>query len=192
MKRYTAGPFATNCYLDGSILIDTPPGSFDLIKEPITHILLTHSHWDHTADLAKFLEKFPNVVIASHPDDIGNIKNPGSDGLPLMFAIEGVEPTLLVREGDVIEGLQVVELPGHTPGGVGYYDPKRKILFSGDTLFQGTIGNLSLPTARPDLMWKSLKKLAKLPPDTLVLPGHGDPTTIGDEDWLDRAEQVFG
>jgi len=75
---------------------------------------------------------------------------------------------------------------------VGYYDPDRGVLISGDTLFQNTIGNLSFPTAIPDLMWKSLKKLAKLPPETAVLPGHGPSTTIGRESWLDRAQDYFG
>ncbi|MFN4173726.1 MAG: MBL fold metallo-hydrolase, partial [Parachlamydiaceae bacterium] len=86
----------------------------------------------------------------------------------------------------------VIDLPGHTPGGVGFYDPKRGLLFSGDTLFQNTIGNLSFPTARPELMWKSLKKLAKLPPETIVMPGHGPSTTIAKERWLDKAEDYFG
>jgi glyoxylase-like metal-dependent hydrolase (beta-lactamase superfamily II) len=65
-------------------------------------------------------------------------------------------------------------------------------LFSGDTLFKGTIGNLSFSTARPALMWPSLAKLAALPPDTKVYPGHGDDTIIKNESWLNRAEEIFG
>ncbi|MFS8564194.1 MAG: hypothetical protein LVR00_07790 [Rhabdochlamydiaceae bacterium] len=66
------------------------------------------------------------------------------------------------------------------------------MLISGDTLFRGTIGKLSLPTGRPKSMWESLKKLSKLPPHTRVIPGHGDETTIGDESWLRDPEKRFG
>lgn len=192
LRKFTCGPFETNCYLDGTVLIDAPPGSFDEVDEPITHILLTHSHWDHTADCYKFKKANPAIIIAIHENDRGNIEVPGSDGLPLFMKIEGVVPDIFVKEGDTIEGFQVIDLPGHTPGGVGFYDPKRGLLFSGDTLFQNTIGNLSFPTARPELMWKSLKKLAKLPPETIVMPGHGPSTTIAKERWLDKAEDYFG
>jgi glyoxylase-like metal-dependent hydrolase (beta-lactamase superfamily II) len=68
--------------------------------------------------------------------------------------------------------LQVIHTPGHSPGGVCFYLADQKTLISGDTLFRGTIGNLSFPTARPKLMWSSLKRLAQLPQDTKVYPGH--------------------
>ncbi len=87
--------------------------------------------------------------------------------------------------------IKVIHTPGHSPGGVCFYLPSEKILFSGDTLFRGTIGNLSLPTARPDLMWDSLKKLAALPPETKVYPGHGGPTTISAEKWIAHAKGKF-
>ncbi len=199
IKIFTAGPFATNAYLHGSTLIDAPPGSFEEIHSFLkakgivpTHVLLTHSHWDHFADVSKFKKAYPELKIAVHEKDAPNLRNPGEDGLPMWIQIDGVEPDRYLKEGDTIQGYEVLELPGHTPGGVGFYDPKEKVLFSGDTLFQGTIGNLSFPTANPEMMWKSLKKLAKLPPDTTVFPGHGDPTTIGQENWLDRAEEIFG
>jgi hydroxyacylglutathione hydrolase len=133
---------------------------------------------------------------AIHHLDTPNLQNPGSDGLPCWVMIEGVSPTLLLKEGMEIPlgklKIQVIETPGHTPGGVCFYLPDHHLLFSGDTLFQGTIGNLSFPTARPELMWQSLSKLAKLPQETRVLPGHGPETTIGKEPWLERAETLFG
>jgi glyoxylase-like metal-dependent hydrolase (beta-lactamase superfamily II) len=72
------------------------------------------------------------------------------------------------------------------------YCQEEHILFSGDTLFKGSIGNLSFPTCRPDLMWDSLAKLAKLPSETIVYPGHGPSTTIGEENWLPYAKKYFG
>jgi glyoxylase-like metal-dependent hydrolase (beta-lactamase superfamily II) len=82
-----------------------------------------------------------------------------------------------MRVGEV--EFQVIHTPGHTPGCVCFWFPKEDLLVSGDTLFQGSIGRLDLPTARPKLMWGSLQKLAQLPANTRVIPGHGQETTIG-------------
>jgi glyoxylase-like metal-dependent hydrolase (beta-lactamase superfamily II) len=101
------------------------------------------------------------------------------------FLIEGQKLTV----GDL--DIEVIHTPGHTPGGVCFYLPKEKVLISGDTLFRGTIGNLNFPTSRPDLMWGSLKKLAALPADTKVYPGHGGSTTIGAEKWIGHAKERF-
>jgi hydroxyacylglutathione hydrolase len=155
---------------------------------------LTHSHWDHIGDLKKVKTRF-GVPVYVHPADRGNVVKPGSDKLPLMYQIEGVEPEFDLQEGEIIEvgklQLIVIASPGHTPGGVCFYLDKEKILFSGDTLFKGSIGNLSFPTADPQAMWHSLKKLEKLPSETVVYPGHGPSTTIGDEDWLPKAQELF-
>jgi glyoxylase-like metal-dependent hydrolase (beta-lactamase superfamily II) len=67
-----------------------------------------------------------------------------------------------------------------------------KVLFSGDTLFRGTMGSLSLPTSQSELMWKSLEKLSQLPLETVVYPGHASRTTIGRESWLSDAKNIFG
>jgi glyoxylase-like metal-dependent hydrolase (beta-lactamase superfamily II) len=92
--------------------------------------------------------------------------------------------------GDIV--IDVIHLPGHSPGGVGFYLKKQDTLISGDTLFKGSIGRLDLPTSEPEKMWNSLDKLAKLPPKTRVIPGHGDETTIGEESWLANAKHYFG
>lgn len=205
IKCFPSGPFETNAYLlacretDKGVLIDPSPGSAEaLIKAAfgvkIEAILLTHSHWDHIADLKKVKKAF-NVPVYVHPADRGNVENPGSDGLPLMMAIEGVIPDFDLKEGEIIPighlEIKVIETPGHSPGGVCFFLEKEKILFSGDTLFKGSIGNISLPTSDRSAMWRSLEKLEKLPPDTTVYPGHGPLTTIGEESWLPRAREVF-
>ena len=87
---------------------------------------------------------------------------------------------------------QVIFTPGHSAGSICFYEKRQRILFSGDTLFQGSIGNLSFPTSRPDLMWSSLTKLSKLPPHTQVFTGHGPSTTIENESWLANAQSHFG
>lgn len=199
-----SGPFETNCYIyplssGDCFIIDAPPESYPKVLQHLqeknlkpTHLLLTHSHWDHIADASLFKEKFPDILIAIDPDDIGNLQNPGSDLLPCWIEIEGVKPDILLNEGDSIGPLKVIRTPGHTPGGVSFYDEENKILFSGDTLFKGSIGNISFPTARPQMMWKSLEKLATLPAEVKVFPGHGDATTIKAESWLPRAKEIFG
>jgi glyoxylase-like metal-dependent hydrolase (beta-lactamase superfamily II) len=157
-------------------------------------ILLTHTHWDHIVDCAA-LQSELGIPVYVHPLDAGNLEVPGSDGLPLWAAIDPVTPDVLLREDDVIAvgnlQFKVLHTPGHSPGSVCFHCPEEKLLIAGDTLFRGSIGNLALPTAEADKMWASLEKLAKLPPETKVLPGHGPATTIGAEPWLPEAKSFF-
>ena len=208
LETFSSGPFATNTFVIGcstskkGVFIDPAPGSFsELMKRAENHSLtieaiwLTHSHWDHIADLAAVQSALNRVSIYVHPADAENVKNPGSDGLPLMEPIKGTQPDHDLVGGEILTvgelRARVIVTPGHTPGGVCFYFEKEKLLISGDTLFKGSIGNLSFPTAEPSKMWCSLKKLARLPSETLVYPGHGDPTTIEAENWLDEAENHF-
>ncbi len=208
LEIFTAGPAETHCYLIGcpetreAAVIDAPQGAASLVLKEVEQrqltvkmILITHSHWDHIADAAKLKKKL-NAPLYIHSADQSNLLEPGSDGLPLFFPVEGVKPDKFLKEGDRLYvgrlEIDVIEAPGHTPGGICLWLPKEKVLFSGDTLFQGSIGNLSFPTANPSKMWNSLKKLAKLPPETKVYPGHGAFTTIGAESWLENAQTIFG
>jgi hydroxyacylglutathione hydrolase len=164
------------------------------LNTPIQKILLTHSHWDHFAD-AHELKKKTHAPLYVHPLDANNVEDPGSDGIPLFVPIEGVKVDHFLQEGATLEvgklKLEVIHTPGHSPGSVCFYLKEQKLLISGDTLFQGTMGRVDLPTGEPALMWKSLEKLSKLPPETRVVPGHGGETTIGKESWLTKAKQKF-
>jgi hydroxyacylglutathione hydrolase len=150
-------------------------------------ILFTHSHWDHTADAALLKEAF-HAPIFIHESDAGNLEHPGSDQLPLFIPIKGVKADHYLHDGQILElgelRIRVIHTPGHTPGCVCFYEETHSVLVSGDTLFKGTLGSLSLPTARPARMEASLKKLGALPKKTRVYPGHGETTTIGDEHWI--------
>lgn len=151
-------------------------------------ILLTHSHWDHFVD-AHVVKERTHAPLYVHPLDQKNVEEPGSDRLPLFFPIQGVKPDFLLQDGQVVEvgnlELRVLHTPGHSPGSVCFYLHKEKTLISGDTLFCGCYGNVQLPTANPESMWQSLKKLAALPPDTRVVPGHGEDTTIqAESSWI--------
>ena len=208
IKVFPSGPFETNAYIvacsetGSAVVVDPGVESFDRIVDHLEaaglrpeRILLTHSHWDHIGDVAALKEKY-GIPVAIHPADAKNLERPGSDGLPCWVKIQGVKTDEELTHGDEIRvgnlRFTVIHTPGHSPGGVCFYDQEHAILLSGDTLFQGSIGNLSFPTASPDAMWASLEILAALPPETVVYPGHGPSTTIGDEEWLPKAKQFFG
>lgn len=207
VQNFPSGPFSTNAYIIGcsitrkAAVIDPAPGSFQTVSNYLTQhhlhcdkIILTHSHWDHIADVAA-IKQFTQAQVYIHPLDVSNLENPGADGLPCWIAIEKNKPDHLLQEGDEIKignySFYVIHTPGHSPGSICLYCPQEHVLISGDTLFRGTIGNLSFPTCQPDLMWPSLTKLSKLPSQTKVYPGHGPQTTIGAESWLPRAKELF-
>lgn len=208
IQAFPSGPFSTNAYVVASAetreaaILDPAPDSSLQIQTFLTDhqlkaqkILLTHSHWDHIADVKQLKEKY-QIPVYIHPLDASNLQKPGTDGLPCWIFISGVQPDVLLEEGMQVSigelNFQVLHTPGHSPGCVCFYEPQQHILFSGDTLFKGTIGNLSFPTSQPALMWPSLAKLAQLPPHTRVFPGHGPSTTIGAESsWLLDAKNLF-
>lgn len=207
-QPFPCPPFATNTYVVAcpstkrAIVIDPAPGATPLVAKYIKDnnfllekIVLTHSHWDHIADVAPLKKEF-NVPVYVHPLDRQNLETPGSDRLSPMVPVEGVIGAQSLEESDLIHVgevcFRILHTPGHSPGGICLYCEAEQILFSGDTLFKGTIGNLTLPTADAPSMWLSLKKLSALPAETKVYPGHGGSTTIGRETWLARAEDVFG
>ncbi len=204
LEKFICGPVDTNAYLFGDdklCAIDPAYDSKDLIlavleKTGLTldKILLTHSHWDHIADV-KALQEATNAPVYVNKLDAIYLEKPGSDGLPSILPIQGVKTDCFLEDGATVTVgnlvFQIIHTPGHSPGGVCFYQKEQKLLFSGDTLFQGTIGNLGFPTSDPDAMWESLKKLEKLPLDTRVLPGHGPDTFLEDERWIGRAKEKF-
>ena len=208
VQPFPSGPFETNAYVlacehtGECAFVDPAPDSFQTLvqftEENKLHpkmIFLTHSHWDHIADTAVLKNKF-KIPVMIHPLDSGNLEQPGTDQLPCWISIHPVHPDFLLQEGEKLlvgkHTFEVIHTPGHTPGSICFYCKDSNILVSGDTLFKGTIGNLSFPTSQPKLMWNSLDKLAKLPSATRVFPGHGPSTTIGEEAWLPKAKAMFG
>jgi hydroxyacylglutathione hydrolase len=202
--KFPSGPLSTNAILfgDGGVgaVIDPAQGSTEKIlaqasKSGLTieKILLTHSHWDHIVDL-QAIQSETGAFVYVHKLDAGNVKAPGSDGIPLFFPILPVKPDHFLEEGQVIKvgslELKVIHTPGHSPGGVCFYLASQKILFAGDTLFKGTYGRLDSPTGDEESMRQSLGKLAKLPPNTHVISGHGPDTEIGKESWLAKVDLI--
>lgn len=208
IQAFPSGPLSTNAYVvacsntRAAAIIDPAPDSSDLICQFLEKnqfhcqaLLLTHSHWDHIADVVK-LKNLLQIPIYIHSLDVPNLENPGADMLPCFIPITGTKADFLVDHLLSISigslNFKVIHTPGHSPGSVCFYESQQHTLFSGDTLFKRSIGNISFPTSQPHLMWDSLKKLAVLPANTQVFPGHGSSTTIGQESWLSDPQKYFG
>jgi hydroxyacylglutathione hydrolase len=194
-----AGPLMTNTYIaidSGSkkaVIIDAPMDSADLIRPyvdsndlDIIAILLTHTHWDHSADTAE-LKNIYNAKCYVHRDDEYRLLNPNENSIfPLPFDIQRSKADVYINDSDhIIVGntaLTALHTPGHTEGGVCFYEPQSGILFSGDTIFRESIGRIDLPGGSLERLSNSIKeKLLTLDDDTRVLPGHGPESTIGYE-----------
>lgn len=206
---FPTGPYATNMYIiycketSDAVIIDPGLSGFDKIVEAVKQyslkpsaVWLTHTHWDHIVDAAKVKRELA-LPIYVNEEDQGNLIRPGSDKVPMIIPkFEGTTPDHLIKEGDILTvgklSFEVIHTPGHSPGGVCFYCESQKILISGDTFFRRSIGALNLPTSESERMWPSLDKIAKLPPETTIFPGHGQQTTIKDEPWLSKAKKIFG
>ena len=188
MRRQTieVGTFGVNCsvLVDGDRAYVVDPGAeaerivgmlADLALAP-TAILLTHAHFDHIGAVPDLQRRYPGLPVVVGDADRAVITHPMNQ-YPPDYPPIGLPKNL--KSG--IEGFQIIETPGHTPGGVCYYLPEDRLLLSGDTLFCGSFGRTDLPGGDYDAIVGSLAELAKLPPDTLVIPGHGPETTIARE-----------
>ena len=151
------------------------------------HLLNTHLHLDHIFGNAFAGRAFGLKTEASQADEFLLDKAPE---FCHTFGFEINEPPAPIghylQDGDTVTfghtRLEVIGVPGHSPGGLAFYCPEARCLFSGDSLFHGSIGRADLEGGDFDLLRTSiLKKLFVLPDDTVVYPGHGDATTIGEE-----------
>lgn len=198
IKRLVLGLVRTNCYIVYSeetkkaVIID-PAADSRRIMEEISGlgivpeaILLTHGHFDHML-AAESLKNGYQVPICVHKADAELVKHPdlncSQQFLHMSYSISADEE---LEDGQNLRFLDgaftVLSTPGHTEGSCCYYAKEDSILFSGDTLFQESVGRTDLPTGSAAKLVNSIReRLFVLPEDTLVLSGHGDQTTIGEE-----------
>ncbi|MEA4853560.1 MAG: MBL fold metallo-hydrolase [Christensenella sp.] len=186
-----------NCYIvradDSSDAVVIDPGDgYDAILRQIekqgltvSYILLTHGHADHIAAAAELKEKY-GAKIAVHKLDALMLTDPMKNLSQFMGrAVNVGKPDILLEDGNIMDaaGLSfaVKHTPGHTPGGCCFIVEAENIIFSGDTLFAGSMGRVDFPgSSEPDML-RSLKALAELPGDYRVLSGHGQETTLDAE-----------
>lgn len=161
----------------------------------LSAIYLTHGHPDHIA-AAPTLSQHYNVPWYLHSGDF-RLVGWGNNlleyyGLP-KISIDDVRPTVLdVISTEILPGLKmdIIETPGHTPGGVTYHFPSEHVMLIGDTLFQESFGRYDLPGGAKEMLMQSISKIRNmnLPGDTDVVHGHGAATTI---DWLRTHNPFF-
>ena len=189
IETFTVGMLSTNCYLASSketkeaILIDPGLDFSGEAKPIIDHITIgklkvknivnTHGHDDHIKANALFQQKL-NVPICIHPFDAHFIEATEKGTFPANVMLEEGS---LVKFGN--ETLKVMHTPGHTPGSICLVG--ERLVFTGDTLFAGSIGRTDFPGGSMNDMRLSLKKLTSLSDNLLVYPGHGETSMIREE-----------
>jgi glyoxylase-like metal-dependent hydrolase (beta-lactamase superfamily II) len=190
------GPLENNVYIigdgEGVFVVDPSTDASKIVAaldgRKLDAIVLTHSHWDHVGAAAELRALTGAPVIAS-VGDADAVESPSSDGTSRTALACTVDRR--VKTGDLIHvgsmEWKVIETPGHTPGSMclfcipqnGNHPGGLPVLVSGDTLFAGATGRTDFEGGSDADMAKSMKKLAKLPDDVAVLPGHNSLTTIG-------------
>ena len=190
-KTFTGGPYETNCFLveapDGNILFDAPEGADEhFAGEKIDLLVLTHGHWDHTADAAAIKRRHGCPVLC-HADTVPMVSERDFfERLGFPLRIEPLVPDGLLGEGGGQELLglsaDILDVPGHCPGSLCFHFPQNGALVGGDVLFRGGIGRWDLPGGDGELLVRGIReKILTLPGDTVVWPGHGPSTTVATE-----------
>lgn len=193
------GLMEANCYIvdDGTtcVLID-PADSADFILEIITRrnlkllgMVATHGHFDHVMAVGE-IQLSCDIPLFVHKRDDFLLKRINETAKHFLgFDPHALEPTNIeyLEMGNFKIGnfeFEVIETPGHTPGSCSFYFQKEEIIFTGDTLFKDGIGRYDFSYSSKVDLDKSLQRLFKLPQDTVVYSGHGEVTTIGEEQEL--------
>jgi glyoxylase-like metal-dependent hydrolase (beta-lactamase superfamily II) len=193
-------PFAENTYIvwlpgrQAALVIDPglePESILDFLRDQqltTAAILNTHGHADHIGGNATLKDAFPEAPLIIGADEVGLLADAEANlSAPFGMSITSPPADRTVREGDVVEAagmrLEVLDLPGHSPGHVVYlYRDSPCLLFGGDVLFRDGIGRYDFPGSDGPLLFDGIRrKVFTLPADTVVYPGHGPVTTVGRE-----------
>lgn len=189
IRQFVVGPIQTNCYAlvsEGSCVVVDPGDAGDRIARELADvevelIVATHGHGDHVSGVAA-LQKATGAPFAMNPADVDLATH--ATQTSRWATSDAPAPDRLLSDGDTIEvgsaRLKVLGAPGHTPGGIvllgdGY-------AFVGDTIFRGSCGRTDLPGGDAEVMARTLQRLkGDIPPETVLLTGHGDSTTMARE-----------
>jgi hydroxyacylglutathione hydrolase len=195
VEQLSLGPIGTNCYVvrpsteaADAVVVD-PSGDVTDIHLQLAQlgarcagILVTHGHWDHLVGVADLAEGAGTPVYMSEGER-ELLENPGMF-TPPTISLRAYSPDVLLTGGESIEvaGMMfdVLSVPGHSPAHLAYYTDG--CLFSGDVLFAGSVGRTDLPGSDWETLLASIRSLVEtFAPETVVYPGHGPTTTLGDE-----------
>lgn len=194
IEKLVVGDWRANCYIiggesAGECLIIDPGDSPDRIAAAVREkgwqvklLVATHGHIDHIGAIGELKKAFGAPVVI-HRQDASALQGDGRFFWGRTFG-PPIKADRLLDDGDLLEtaglSFKVINTPGHTLGGICLYG--HGLLFTGDTLFRSSIGSSNIGTGtRPQLVRSIMEKLLSLPPETVVYPGHGSSTTIGDE-----------
>ena len=194
----TGGIATTNCFLVAderakqAVLFvapnDTVGPLLDEAKQrgwDVIGLWLTHGHFDHIADHPQVTGRFPGAKVLIHGLDEPKLLRPNSTIFALPFTIAPRRPDGYLDDGQNLSigglNVNVIHTPGHAPGHVMFHFPGEKLLIGGDLIIGGAVGRTDLPDSDPTALYRSIRRVMELPPDTRLLPGHGQPGTLQDE-----------
>lgn len=191
------GPVQANAYLlvvdDELVVVDPGDSGEELAAEiaargwRLRAVWLTHAHFDHVGGLAGLLRTAGEVPFHMHPADAPLLVNAAASAARFGLRIEPPPENFVpLTHGETLRlggvEVRVLHTPGHAPGHVSYHVPSEGFVLSGDALFAGSIGRTDLPLAdHAELIASIRRELLTLPPETRVLPGHGEATTVAAE-----------
>jgi len=187
IKTLVVGPLDVNCYIvweNGPAFVIDPGGDVDMIAQElkkeglsVAYIINTHGHFDHVGGDAQM--KAQGGVLAIHSEDAPLLDEAEDHGI----LYELLEDGMKLQAGSLT--LEVLHTPGHTRGGVCFFDRKNGDLFTGDTLFAGSVGRTDFEGGSFDELMESIsKKILPLGDAVKVFPGHGPSSTIGREKMM--------
>lgn len=195
------GPLGVNCYIVGDedsreVVVIDPGGHARQIFQVLTNlrakvsgIVLTHAHFDHVTGV-EGLKRATGAPLMVGENEKPVFESVERQGETFGFAVPPLpDPEQWLKEGNVVEAgnvkLQVLDVPGHSPGSIALYDADNAQVFVGDVLMRGTIGRTDFPGCSFEELLRSIReKLYTLPDGTKVYSGHGPMTTIGEEKML--------
>ena len=198
LQRLTVGPFQENCYIigdeDSGVGAVVDPGdeaarialAVEQTDLEVGSIIVTHAHIDHVGAVAALADEYACPVLMHAESEPMLMQLPTQ---AMMMGLKfGKVPAVdrHIGDGDVLEvgelRLRSLYTPGHAPGHLAFYVEDQGLVLSGDALFAGSVGRVDLPGGSMEVLMRSIEdRLLTLPDETMVYPGHGPQTTIGNE-----------